>query len=41
MDHCAVGRAGNASEAAETVCFLASDRSGYINGQIIAVDGGI
>ncbi len=41
LGHCASGRAGTAAEVAETVCFLASDRSGYINGQNIFVDGGI
>ncbi|HAK59824.1 MAG TPA: hypothetical protein DCO77_05500 [Nitrospiraceae bacterium] len=39
--HCAAGRAGNAREVAELACFLASDRASYINGQNIAVDGGI
>lgn len=39
--HCAAGRAGTAREVAELICFLASDRAGYINGQNIAVDGGI
>jgi 3-oxoacyl-[acyl-carrier protein] reductase len=41
IDHCATGRAGKAREAAELICFLASDRASYINGQNIAVDGGI
>lgn len=39
--HCSVGRAGKAQEVAELVCFLASDRASYINGQNIPVDGGI
>lgn len=39
--HCATGRPGTGREVAEVVCFLASDRSGYINGQNIFVDGGI
>lgn len=39
--HCAVGRSGRAAEVAETICFLASDRAGYINGQQLAVDGGL
>ncbi|MCL1811948.1 MAG: SDR family oxidoreductase [Treponema sp.] len=39
--HCAAGRLGNNADAAELVCFLASDRSSYINGQNIAIDGGI
>ncbi len=41
LKHCATGRPGTAAEVAETVCFLASERSGYINGQNIFVDGGI
>ena len=41
IDHCAAGRAGKAREVAELICFLASDRASYINGQSIAVDGGI
>lgn len=41
INHCAIGRAGTAREVAEAVCFLASDRASYINGQNIAVDGGI
>jgi NAD(P)-dependent dehydrogenase (short-subunit alcohol dehydrogenase family) len=39
--HCAVGRAGKAREVAEVICFLASDKSSYVNGQNINVDGGI
>jgi 3-oxoacyl-[acyl-carrier protein] reductase len=39
--HCAAGRAGKAREVAELVCFLASDRASYINGQNIAIDGGL
>jgi len=41
ITHCAVGRAGKAREVAEVICFLASDRASYINGQNINVDGGI
>jgi len=34
------GRAGHASEIAETVAFLASDRAGFISGAAIDIDGG-
>lgn len=39
--HCATGRPGTGREVAEAVCFLASDRASYINGQNVFVDGGI
>lgn len=41
VKHNAVGRAGNARDIAETVCFIASDNAKYINAQNIFVDGGI
>jgi NAD(P)-dependent dehydrogenase (short-subunit alcohol dehydrogenase family) len=36
----AFGRAGDAEEQAQVAVFLASDRSSYVNGVVIPVDGG-
>lgn len=36
----ALRRFGNARDIAEAVCFLASDRAGFISGQLLDVDGG-
>ena len=36
-----MGRYGTAAEVAELIAFLASDRSAYITGQNIRIDGGI
>ena len=35
-----LSRFGKASDIAEAVCFLASERANYISGQILNVDGG-
>jgi len=35
-----LGRSGKLSEVANTVCFLASDRAGYIHGTTVNVSGG-
>ncbi len=36
-----LGRIGQATDIAATVCFLASDDAGYITGQTFTVDGGM
>ena len=41
VKHNTRGRAGTDNDVSELVCFLASDKSTYINGQNMTVDGGI
>lgn len=36
-----LGKIGTTNDIAETVAFLASDKAGYITGQVIQVDGGM
>ncbi len=36
-----LGRLGTAADVADVVLFLASDRSAYVHGQNILVDGGV
>ena len=36
-----LGRCGTPHDIAETILFLASERSSYITGQIIGVNGGM
>ena len=35
------GRAGRPAEVAALVAFLCSDAAGYINGQVIGINGGM
>jgi len=40
MEHIPLGRPGTPEEIAEAVLFLSAPESGYINGQVLTVDGG-
>jgi NAD(P)-dependent dehydrogenase (short-subunit alcohol dehydrogenase family) len=41
LRHCPMGRMGELSEIARFVTFLATDGAGYLNGQAIALNGGL
>lgn len=41
FDSIPLGKFGTSDDVAETVAFLASDRAGYITGQVINIDGGL
>ena len=41
MRFCALSRKGQPEEVADTVVFLASEKSAYINAQVIQIDGGV
>jgi 3-oxoacyl-[acyl-carrier protein] reductase len=41
LDWVPMGRLGDPAEIAAVVCFLASDRAGYVTGAVIPVDGGL
>ena len=41
LSHTTLKRPGTPQEVAELAAFLASDRAGYITGQVISIDGGI
>ena len=36
---CIAGRVGNPMDIANMVLFLASDRSSYVSGQVLSIDG--
>ena len=40
LEGSALKRAGQPEEVAELACFLASDRSSFITGAVITIDGG-
>ena len=40
-DQTPLGRIGNASEAAQAIYYLASDKSDFITGQVLSPNGGL
>ena len=40
IETCPLGRAGDPAEIADAVLYLASDRSSFVNGVVLPVDGG-
>lgn len=41
LDAVPAGRAAQPEEVAAAIAFLASDEAGYVNGQVLAIDGGM
>ncbi|HET9931693.1 MAG TPA: SDR family oxidoreductase [Polyangiaceae bacterium] len=41
LHHCALGRVGKFEEVAEMCALLASDRSSYVSGETLVMDGGV
>ncbi|HSL25172.1 MAG TPA: SDR family oxidoreductase, partial [Acidimicrobiia bacterium] len=41
LDSVSLGRFGEPAEVAAVAGFLASERAGYVTGQVIGVDGGL
>lgn len=41
LKHCALGRVGTFDEVAETCALLASERAGYVTGEVVVMDGGV
>jgi 3-oxoacyl-[acyl-carrier protein] reductase len=41
LKYCPLGRIGDPSEVAKVVLFLTSDGASYINGESIAITGGL
>ncbi|PKK91870.1 MAG: 3-oxoacyl-ACP reductase [Candidatus Wallbacteria bacterium HGW-Wallbacteria-1] len=41
LHFCTLGRLGKPVEVADLIVYLASERAGFVNGQIIHIDGGI